>query len=136
MEPVSLVLAALTAGAAAAGAGASDGLTTVAKDAVGGLYARLKAAIVGKAGAEEPGAAKALDRHAGDPRGYEAPVRDLVVEAGADRDDAILELARELLRHAEPEKFADGVYTVTQSANAEGQARVYQAGRDLNVNES
>jgi hypothetical protein len=135
MEPVSIILAALAAGAAKVGAGAAQGLSEAARDSVAGLYARLKAAIVGRAGTQDPGAAKTLERHASNPEGYEVVVRDVLVESGVDGDAAVLELARELLREAEPERFEAGVYSVTLTAGATGSGRVYQAGRDLKIHE-
>jgi len=57
-------------------------------------------------------AGKTLQRHAGNPGGYEIPVRDLVVESGADQDQTILDLAHELLATADPEGAQVGRYNV------------------------
>jgi hypothetical protein len=48
MGPVSLIVVALTAGAAAAGEDAADGLIEATKDAVAALCERSKAAIAGR----------------------------------------------------------------------------------------
>src|SRR3954451_2136110 len=87
MDPVSLIVAALAAGAGAVGAGAAEGLTEAVKDAVADLYGRVKAAISGRA-ASIPGADRTLERHASDPAGYESPLRDLLEDSAADQDAA------------------------------------------------
>ena len=104
MDPVTLIVTALVAGAAA-------GVTDSAKDAVTGLYGRLRSALVARFGQDEA-AGKTLERHARNPGGYEVPVRDLLVESGADRDQTILDLAHELLATADPEGAQVGKYNV------------------------
>jgi hypothetical protein len=104
MDPVTLIVTALVAGVTA-------GVTDSAKDAVTGLYGRLKTALVARFGQDEA-AGKTLERHAGNPGGYEAPVRDLIVESGADRDPTILDLAQKLLATADPKGAQVGKYNV------------------------
>lgn len=134
VDPITLILTALAMGAAAAGKGATEGLTDAAKDAVTGLYGRLKTALVGKAGGAE-GADWALQGHEKNPAGYEAPVRDLVTNSGADRDADILALAQELLTTIEQGRPAGNSQTTTLIGTAKDKGRVYQAGRDMNVTE-
>ena len=100
VDPVSLIVAALVAGAAAGD-----------QDAVVSLYGRLKAALTGRA-VDDPSAGKVLERHAGNPGGYEVPVRDLIEETGAARDEGILVLARQLLEAQDPAGARVGRYVV------------------------
>src|SRR4051794_14199626 len=111
MDPVTLLLAALAAGA-------STGASDAAKDAVVGLYGQLKAALTDRFGGD-PGAKKTLERHAGNPAGYEAPLRDLIVESGARDDATIVNLARELLATTDPAGAQVGKYNV-QIAGGQG----------------
>jgi hypothetical protein len=111
VDPVTLIVAALAAGSA-------TGVTDSAKDAVTGLYGRLKSALVNRFGPDEAG--KTLERYAGNPGGYEVPVRDLIVESGADRDQTILDLAHELLASADPEGAQVGKYNIKVSGGNVG----------------
>jgi hypothetical protein len=104
VDPVSIIVAALAAGAAA-------GVGDAAKDVVSSLYGRLKTALIGKA-ANDPGAGTTLERQARDPEGSEAAVRDLVVESGAHEDEAIVALAEQLLKAADPSGAQVGKYNV------------------------
>ena len=104
MDPVTLIVAALVAGASA-------GVADSAKDAVVGLYGRLTSALAAHFGPDETGG-RTLERHASNPGGYEIPVRDLIVESGAERDPTVLDLARELLAAADPEGTQVGRYNV------------------------
>jgi hypothetical protein len=104
MDPVTLIVAALVAGASA-------GVTDSVKDAVTGSYGRLKSALVARFDQDEA-AGRTLERHATNPAGYEVPVRDLIVESGADRDQTIIDLAHELLATADPEGTQVGRYNV------------------------
>jgi hypothetical protein len=134
MDPVSLIVAALAAGAGAAGTGAAAGVADAAKDAVRALYEQLKGAISRKA-EQVPGAEPTLERHASDPSGYEAPVRDLVKDSGAAQDERIVALAEQLLAAVEAAGAGSTAYTVDMHAKATDHGRVYQAGRDQHIRE-
>ena len=112
MDPVTLIVAALVAGASA-------GVTDSAKDAVAGLYGRLTSALVARFGQDET-AGRTLQRHAANPGGYEVAVRDLIVESGAEQDPRVLDLARELLATADPEGIRVGRYNVTVTGGTVG----------------
>jgi hypothetical protein len=133
VDPVTLIVSALSAGAVAAAGGALEGLGEAAKDAVTDLYQRLRTAIAGRAQESDPSVDKTLDRHAKDPEGYEVPVRDIVTESGADHDAAIIALAEQLL--AAVQSAGGRVGGVHMEAHAKGHGRNYQAGRDMNVHE-
>ena len=108
MEPISLILAALVAGATKA---ASD----IAPDA----YKGLKALIVKKF-AGNTNAKMVLEEHEQDPEIYEAPLKKKLIEAGADRDEEIINAAQELLEQLEPEKSGAGKFNVVFQGEVKG----------------
>ncbi len=97
MEPISLIIAALVAGAAKA---AGD----VAPDAYNGLKALIKGKFAG-----EPKAEMVLEEHETDPKTYEAPLKKKLVEAGADKDEEIIKAAEKLLKQLKPEASESGI---------------------------
>jgi hypothetical protein len=108
MEPLSLIIAALVAGAAKAAGDA-------APDAYVGLKALIKRKFAG-----EPKAEMVLEEHESDPETYEAPLKKKLTEAGADQDDAILQAAQDLLAELNPEAASTGKYQVTFQGEAKG----------------
>lgn len=108
MEPLSLIVAALVAGAAKA-----------AGDAVPDAYIGLKALIKRKF-AGEPKAEMVLEEHASDPETYEAPLKKKLAEASADQDKEILQAAQELLKQLQPEETTAGKYKVDFHSEVKG----------------
>ncbi len=100
MEPISILLAALVAGAAKAAGDA-------APDAYNGLKTLIKRKFAG-----EPKAEMVLEEHETDPETYEAPLKKKLVEAGADKDEEIIKKAQELLKLANPQEAAKGKYNI------------------------
>ena len=92
MDPLSLIVAALTAGAAAA---AKDTAGAAIKDGYQGLKGLIQRKV-----AETPAATVVLDEHEKDPDTYDAPLKKKLAEAAADQDAAILQAARALLEQA------------------------------------
>jgi hypothetical protein len=84
MEPVTLIIGALAAGAAAAG-------KDVGKQAVKDAYDALKS-VIKKWFAEKqkPEGETALAKYEGKPQVWEAPLKDSLVETGADKAPEIL----------------------------------------------
>lgn len=119
MEPTSLIIAALVAGAAKA---ASD----VAPDAYNGLKALIKRKFAG-----EPKAEMVLEEHESDPKTYEAPLKKKLAELGVDKDEEIIKVAQELLKQLNPEDSAAGKYHV----EFKGEVKAAQVG-DNNVQEN
>lgn len=107
MEPISIILAALVAGAAKAAGDA-------APDAYNGLKALIKRKFAG-----EPKAEMVLEEHETDPETYEAPLKKKLVEAGADKDKEIIEKADKLLKQLTPEEAA----TIIQNYNITGDVK-------------
>ena len=111
MEPTTLILSALAAGATAA-------LQETASQAVKDAYAGLKA-LIQKRFAGKPEAEMALAQHEKKPEVWAAPLQDALVETGADRDEAIIEQAQAVLTLVQPQQVAQGRYNV-QIGKAEG----------------
>ncbi|MFC0036800.1 hypothetical protein [Actinomadura rayongensis] len=89
MDPVTIIVAALTAGATA-------GLKDTAASAVTDSYARLKDLVGARLSGGRTGEV-ALAEHESDPDTWSAPLAKALLESGADADPAVLEAARHLL---------------------------------------
>ena len=100
MEPVTLILSALAAGAVKA-----------AGDTVPDVYKALKELIKRKF-ASKPQAEMVLEEHEKDPQTYEVPLKKKLVEADVDKDEEILKKAQELLKLANPQETAQGKYNI------------------------
>lgn len=112
MDPVSAILAALAAGAAAA---AKETAGTAIKDAYEGLKSMIKAKLAGQmlAGA-------AVEAHASEPQPAETVLRPALQEAAVDRDDAILAAAKALLAMADADGQVGSRYKLQISGDAQG----------------
>ncbi|VEP18886.1 conserved hypothetical protein [Hyella patelloides LEGE 07179] len=108
MEPTSLIIAALVAGAAKA---AGD----LAPDAYNGLKTLIKRKFAG-----EPKAEMVLSEHENDPETYEAPLKKKLTEAGADKDEEIIKKAQELLKQLDPKESASGKYNIAVQGGVKG----------------
>ncbi|MEH2441117.1 hypothetical protein [Nostoc sp.] len=112
MEPISIIIAALGAGAIAA---TKDTAGTAVKDAYQGLKALIK-----KKFESEPKAQMVLEEHETDPKTYEAPLKKKLAEAGVDRDAEIIKAAQELLKQEKPEESAAGKYNTVFQGEVKG----------------
>ncbi|WP_392531356.1 hypothetical protein [Nostoc sp. C117] len=112
MEPVSMIIAALGAGALAA---TKDTAGTAVKDAYQGLKTLIK-----KRFESEPKAQMVLEEHETDPETYEAPLKKKLAETGADKDAEIIKLAQELLEQLKPEESAVGKYSTVFQGEVKG----------------
>ncbi|WP_373529537.1 hypothetical protein [Nostoc sp.] len=112
MEPISLIIAALGAGAIAA---AKDTAGTAVKDAYQGLKTLIK-----KKFESEPKAQMVLEEHETDPETYEAPLKKKLAEAGVDQDAEIIKAAQELLKQEKPEESAAGKYNTVFQGEVKG----------------
>ena len=104
MDPVSVVLAALAAGAAAA---AKNAASQAVKDAYAGLKALVK-----KRFEKKPQAEMALTEYEKDPDTWEKPLQKSLVETGADQDEAIVRQAQQVLKLVNPQQASQGKYNV------------------------
>jgi hypothetical protein len=104
MDPLGIIVSALAAGAAAA---AKDTASQAMKDAYGGLKALVQRRFAGKQSAEV-----ALTEHEKKPDVWQAPLKDALLESGADKDAAIVQAARQLLTLVQPQQASMGKYNV------------------------
>ena len=89
MDPLTLILAALTAGAAAGGQAL---VTDAIKDTYTGLKTLIQQKFAGK-----PSAEVALTEHETDPKTWAAPLKKALAQEHVDQDPAIREAAQRLL---------------------------------------
>ena len=104
MDPLTLILAALTAGAAA---GLQSTANQVMQDAYNGLKTLIQHKFAGK-----PAAETALTQHEQKPDVWKAPLEDELKQTGADKDDEIIKAAQKLMELVEPEQAALGKFNV------------------------
>jgi hypothetical protein len=106
MDPVTLILAALAAGAAS---GAKD----IAGDAIRETYGALKGLVRRKLQGDQA-QELALEKHEEDPEVWKEPLKKALTDSGADKDDEIVERARTLLEQIPPgsetAKFVNNIY--------------------------
>ena len=105
MEPISLIASALAIGAA--------------KAAGQNAYNRLKAMVKGKF-AGEATAEMILEEHEKEPETYEVPLKKKLAEAGADRDEEVIQTAQELLKQLEPDAAATGKFDIQVQGDIKG----------------
>jgi hypothetical protein len=104
MEPISLILAALLAGATK---GAGKAAAEAVQDAYRGLREALKRRLAGK-----PAAEQAVEQYTESPDDWKSNLETHLRQAGADRDQALLDAAALVLRQADPAGAATGKYVV------------------------
>lgn len=110
MEPVSLILTALVAGA-------TKTADSVVQDAYNGLKTLIKNKFenLGKAGA-----AYILDKHQEKPDAWHEPLKGELVETGVVRDEEILKAAQKLIELVNPQEAAAGQYGVQVAGDVKG----------------
>jgi len=109
MEPVTLILAALAAGASA---GALDALKDDVKEKARAAYARLHG-LVARRVSGRPHGELALAQYASAPQKWEGLLAAELTEAGAARDDDLVTAARAFLELADQPGARSGKYAVT-----------------------
>ncbi len=108
MEPISLIISALTAGA-------KQAATQVAPDAYNALKSLIQSKFAG-----EPKAEMVLEEHEQEPETYEAPLKKKLADAGADRDEAIINAVQELLKQLKPQEAAAGKFNMQVEGDIKG----------------
>ena len=111
MDPITLIVTALTAGVSA---GPLEGLKDDVKDLVKAAYARLRG-LAKKRIADQPGAELVLAKHEAYPRSWQAPLAMMLTEASAADDAVLVEAARALMELVDATGTAAGKYDVTIS---------------------
>jgi hypothetical protein len=116
MDPVSLIVAALVAGAAAGG---KDVASSAVKDAYNGLKALLVKRFRKKPAPQPSATAESrldpvavLEAHETEPAKWTASLEDALRDNAADQDEDVLAAAKALLEKADPAGSAAGKYTV------------------------
>src|SRR6266566_1086791 len=104
MDPMSLLLAALTAGATAT---AQDTASQAIRDGYAGLKALILKRFAGKQTAET-----ALTEYEKDEKTWKKPLQKALTEVGADRDEAVLQQAQLVLKQVNPEQGSQGKYNI------------------------
>jgi hypothetical protein len=124
MEPVTLILTALAAGAALGLKGAASSAVT---DAYNGLKALVKRKLAGRQDGE-----LVLARHEQAPQVWEQPLAEELTAAGAAEDQDVVAAAQALMQLVDAAGSAAGKYqVVVQDVRAGRDA--YTAGRDMTV---
>jgi hypothetical protein len=104
MEPVSLILAALLAGATK-GVGETAG--SAVRDAYTGLRELLRRKLAGK-----PAADSAIEEYTTDPESWRPALEAYLRQVGADSDGEIITAAEAVMEEADPDGARAGKYTV------------------------
>jgi hypothetical protein len=143
MDPVTLIVTALAAGAASA-------LQDDAKGVVKAAFARLRT-LAGERLAGRPSGQFVFTQHEQTPDIYEKPLEHELKESGAQADSALIHAARELMKLLDGQGPAAGKYVVSVKDSAGAQAGdynmqvnhfgavtagrdAYYAGRDMTIN--
>jgi hypothetical protein len=104
MDPATLVVTALSAGAAS---GAGEAATTAVKDAYEGLKRLVSARFAGRNAAEV-----ALAEHESDPETWQAPLTKQLIETGAVTEPSVIEAAQRLMALLDEAGSRAGKYTL------------------------
>lgn len=115
MDPVTLILTALTAGATAS---IKDTASLAVKDSYNGLKALLQHKFENK-----PKAQAVLVDYEEDSETYEKPLKKALVEAQIDQEKNILEAAQKVMTLVQPQQAAMGKYNVQIAGNVHGYAQ-------------
>jgi ABC-type dipeptide/oligopeptide/nickel transport system ATPase component len=100
IEPISLIIEALITGAKA-----------VASSSVQDAYKGLKSLIQGKFAGKQK-AEMVLAEHEKAPEVWKEPLKSVLLETAADKDEEILQLAQKLMAMANPQQAAIGKYNL------------------------
>jgi len=122
MDPVTLILTALVAGA---GAGLKDTVSSAVTDAYKGLKGLVRRKLAGREGGD-----LVLARHETDPQVWEKPLAQELTAAGASDDQQLVSAAQALMQLVDAAGSAAGKYEVSASEHSAA------AGRDMNITAS
>ena len=112
MDPITLILTALVAGAAA---GAQGTASEAIKDAYHGLKS-----ILSRKFAQKPESELALVKYEEKPEIWEAPLKDALSSIKADKDEELINAAQNLMVLINPQQAASGKYNVQITGNVQG----------------
>ena len=126
MDPITLIVSALTAGATAA---LQETAGTAIKDAYQGLVTLLKGKFI-----KDPKAKAALDGHTEDPETWEKPLEKSLRETKAVEDQEILAAAQMLLKLIDPQNSSHK-YDVEIHGDVQGFVQGDEAKVTMNFNQ-
>lgn len=126
MDPITLILSALAAGAAAA---AKDTASEAIKDTYQGLKVLVQRHFSGK-----PRAEMVLDEYEKEPGVWKEPIKKALTETGIDKDEAIVKAAQALMAKVDPQAAAQGKFNINISGSVEGQVIGDHAQVTMNFN--
>lgn len=110
MDPVSVILSALAAGASALALKAAENLgQNVAQDVYNSLKALIKCKFESQGKSD---LAIILDKYEEKPEKTKPLLEDELIEIGADRDEEIIKMAQKLLEQLKPQEAAEGKFSV------------------------
>lgn len=112
MDPITLILTALTVGASDS---VKDTATQVVKDSYNGLKALIKNKFTGR-----PAAETALAEHEKRPDVWKVPLEEELKETGIDQDQEIIAAAQRLMTLIQPQQAAKGKYNTQITGNIQG----------------
>ena len=113
MDPLSLILAAITAGATAS---AKDTASAAIKDTYQGLKTLIQRKLEGK-----PNAQAALVEYEEDPETYEKPLKKALLETHMDTEHDVIEAAQHVMTLIQPQQAAMGKYNIQNTGSVQGQ---------------
>lgn len=113
MEPITLILTALTAGAAAS-------LKDTTSQAIKDTYNGFKMLILRKFG-NELKAQTALIEYEDDPDTYEKPLKKALSTSHLDEDQEIIAAATQLMTLVQPQQAGMGKYNIQNTGDVQGQ---------------
>jgi hypothetical protein len=112
MDPITLILTALVAGAIA-------GTQSTAAEGIKDTYHGLKALIQRKF-AGKPDAELALLKHEEKPEIWKEPLKEALIEATADQDEQIIKEAQKLIELVNPQQVALSKFNTQIMGNVQG----------------
>ena len=116
MDPITIILTALAAGASA---GVGEQLRVDAREAVSAAYGKLRGLVKNRFnGSGTANAEAVLDEYEGDPETYETPLKKKLTDAGAHDDNEIVAAASallELLQQNQPAATSKYAVTISDS---------------------
>lgn len=115
MDSLNLILTALSTGVAA---GSQSIATDAIKDAYTGLKTLLHRKFIGKSTAEQ-----VLIEYEHDTATWEAPLKQALIQAQADKDDDIIKAAQKVMGHIQPQQAVMGKYIIQVTGNIQGYAQ-------------
>lgn len=123
MDPVTLILAALVAGA---GLGLKDAASSAVTDAYNGLKGLVRQKLAGRRDGE-----LVLARHEQDPQVWEKPLGQELTAVGAGDDPGLVSAAQAVMQLVDAAGFAAGKYSVVSAAD-----HALAAGGNVNITAS